>query len=120
MYRFECGDDEIVATIWRELEIEAGNTMEVDESDEGIEKELTTSKQVMELCQQLETLCIKHGSFDNSLGLAKQLWQYRIHLNREQGRLCLSDVTVSQRSHNMVVNNSHNALENTLPRRYTL
>ena len=60
--------------------------MEVDESDDNAEdkaKELTT-KEVVDLCQQIESLCIKHGSFDNSLGLAKHLWQYQIHLNREQ------------------------------------
>ena len=28
------------------------------------------------LCQQMESLCIKHESFDDSLGLAKHLWQY--------------------------------------------
>ena len=33
-YRFEGGDDEIVATVQRELQIEAGGIMEVDESDD--------------------------------------------------------------------------------------
>ncbi|PPQ94742.1 hypothetical protein CVT25_007696 [Psilocybe cyanescens] len=55
-YRFEGRDDEIVATVQKELDIEAGNAMEVDESDdEGMEKaeEELTTKQVMDLCQQM-------------------------------------------------------------------
>lgn len=86
MYRFEGGDDEIVATVQRELEMEAGDIMEVDESDDEAEEKELTTKQVMELCQQMETLCIKHGSFGDSLGLAKHLRQYRIHLNQEQAQ----------------------------------
>ena len=39
MYRFEGGDDEIVATVRRELEIEAGGIIEVDESDDEAEEE---------------------------------------------------------------------------------
>ena len=53
MYKFEGGDDEIVATVQHEFEIEAGGIIEVDQSDdkaeEEKEKELTT-KQVIELC----------------------------------------------------------------------
>ena len=89
MYKFEGGDDEIVATVQHEFEIEAGGIIEVDQSDdkaeEEREKELTT-KQVIELCQQMETICIEHGSFRDSLGLAKHLRQYRIHLNQEQAQ----------------------------------
>ena len=89
MYRFEGGDDEIVATVQHELEIEAGVIMELDESNDKAEeerkKELTT-KQVIELCQQMETICLEHGSFTDSLGLAKHLQQYRIHLNQEQAQ----------------------------------
>ena len=48
------------------------------------EAEELTIRQVMELCQQMESLCIKHESFDDSLGLAKFLQQYQIHLNQEQ------------------------------------
>ena len=76
MFRFEGGEDEIITTVQHELEIEAGNIMEVDESDDEEEEEELTTKQVMDLCQQMETLCIKHGSFDDSLGLAKCLQQY--------------------------------------------
>ena len=79
MYWFEGGDDEIIATVWHKLEIKAGGIMEVDESNdeaEGeMEKELTT-KQAIELCQQMETICIEHGSFGDCLNLAKHLWQY--------------------------------------------
>ena len=76
-YRFKGGDDEIVATVWRELETKAGDIMEVDESDdkEEGEEELTT-KQVMEMCQQMEGLCIKHGLFKGSLNLPKHIWWY--------------------------------------------
>ena len=87
-------------------------------------------KQVMKLCQQMESLCIKHRSFDDSLGLAKHLWQYWTHLNQEQVQnvkptllvyfLEVSDVTRSHMSHNIIVNNSHNVLENTLPWHYML
>ena len=86
MYRFEGGDAEIITTVQRELEFKAGDVMEVDEYDDDAEDEAEelTTKEVMDLCQQMESLCIKHGSFDDSLGLAKHLRQYRIHLNQEQ------------------------------------
>ena len=86
-YRFKGGDDEIVATVQKEFETTAGDVMEVDESDdeEEGEEELTT-KQVMEMCQQMEGLCIKHGSFKGSLDLAKHIRRYRIHLTKEQSQ----------------------------------
>ena len=87
MYRFEGGDKEIIATVWCELEIEAGGIIEVDESNDEAEEEREKElmmKQVIELCQQMEALCIEHGSFGDSLGLTKHLWQYRVHLNQEQ------------------------------------
>ena len=54
-----------------------------DKAEEEREKELTT-KQVIELCQEMEALCIEHRSFGDSLGLTKHLRQYRVHLNQEQ------------------------------------
>ena len=83
MYRFEGRDAEIITAIQHELEFKAGDVMEVDEYDDDTEDEAEelTTKEVMDLCQQMESLCIKHGSFDDSLGLAKHLQQYRIHLN---------------------------------------
>ena len=86
MYRFEGRDAEIITAIQRELEFKAGDVMEVDEYDDDAEDEAEelTTKEVMDLCQQMESLCIKYGSFDDSLGLAKHLQQYRIHLNQEQ------------------------------------
>ena len=81
MYKFEGGDVEIVTTVQRELKFKAKDVMEVDESDDntGDEAEELTTKQGMDLCQQMERLCIKDGSFDDSLGLARHLWQYQIH-----------------------------------------
>ena len=59
--------------------------MEVDESyDEKEGEDELTTKQVMEMCQQMEGLCIKHGLFNGSLDLAKHIWWYRIHLTKEQ------------------------------------
>ena len=87
MYRFEGGDKEIVTTVQHELGIEAGGIIEVDESDdkaEGEREKKLTMKQVIELCQQMEALCIEHGSFGDSLGLTKHLQQYQVHLNWEQ------------------------------------
>ena len=52
-----------------------GALMSDDEAEEEREKELMM-KQVIELCQQMEALCIEHGSFGDSLGLAKHLRQY--------------------------------------------
>ena len=52
-----------------------GALMSDDEAEEEREKELIT-KQVIELCQQIEALCIEHRSFGESLGLAKHLQQY--------------------------------------------
>ena len=54
--------------------------LEVNESDDKAEgerelKELTT-KQVIELCQQMETIFIEHGSFGGSMSLTKHLQQY--------------------------------------------
>ena len=37
MYRFEGGDDKIIATVQCKLEIEAGGIMEVDESNDKAE-----------------------------------------------------------------------------------
>ena len=79
MYGFEGRDKEIVTTVQCKLRIEARGIIEVDESNDEAEgereKELTT-KQVIELFQQMEALCIEHGSFGDSLGLTKHLWQY--------------------------------------------
>lgn len=48
--------------------------MEVDESyDEKEGEDELTTKQVMEMCQQMEGLCIKHGLFNGSLDLAKHI-----------------------------------------------
>ena len=61
-------------TVQKEFETKAGDVMEVDESDDEEEgKEELTTKQVMEMCQQMEGLCIKHGSFKGSLNLAKHI-----------------------------------------------
>ena len=83
MYRFEGGDAEIITAIQRKLKFKAGDVIEVDQSDDDAEDEAEelTTKEVMDLCQQMESLCIKHRSFNNSLCLAKHLWQYQIHLN---------------------------------------
>ncbi|PPQ94313.1 hypothetical protein CVT25_005048 [Psilocybe cyanescens] len=88
-YRFEGGDDKIIATVQKEFGANVGDTMEVDESDDEHmeEAEELTTKQVMEQCQQMESLCIKHGSFEGSLDLAKHLRRYRIHLTREQSHI---------------------------------
>ena len=81
VYRFVSGDGKIVATVQCKLKIKG--IMEGDESndeaEEEREKELMIKKQIIGLCQQMETICIEHGSFGDSLGRAKHLQQYRIH-----------------------------------------
>ncbi len=86
-YRFEGGDDDIIATVQREQDLQAGRIIEVDEleDDEDPEagQELTTAE-VMQLCQQMESLCMKYGAFSSSLQLSRDIRKYRIHLTKEQ------------------------------------
>jgi hypothetical protein len=86
-YRFEGGDEEIARTVKDQMAVEDGCGMVVDsDSDEDEDKapELSNGA-VIDLCRQMESLCINHGSFDGALCLSRSLQQYRVHLVREQG-----------------------------------
>lgn len=86
-YRFEGGDDEIVAKVQHELAVARGKVIEIDDSDsedkDDKEKPLSQSE-VLKLCEGLEKVCLQYGSPDTSFELLHHLHTYRGQLRHEE------------------------------------
>lgn len=83
-FQFEGGDEEIVERVKYDIAVEKGEIIEIesDESDEEEEQGLTAFE-ISKMCQEMESLCLRHAPPDLSLDLAQHLRQFRIHLRRE-------------------------------------
>ena len=85
-YRFEGGDDEIMAEVRREMAIAQGDIIEVDDSDLDSEEDMEdvpSRGEVIKLCEVLEKVCLRYGDADFSLELPRQLRKYRTKLRRD-------------------------------------
>jgi len=85
----DISDKAIVAQVKHDLVVERGKILEVESDDsnkeETEEKEPTTAEMI-NICWEMEDLCLKYGSPETSLGLSKQLHQFHIHLRQEVDR----------------------------------
>ncbi|KAI5999583.1 hypothetical protein EDD15DRAFT_2193631 [Pisolithus albus] len=75
MYQFEGGEDEIVEQVTHEIAIKEGETAEVESDDEA---------GMIHLCEQMEKVCITHGTGETSLDLSQRLQWFRIELRRQE------------------------------------
>ncbi|KAI5984923.1 hypothetical protein EDC04DRAFT_2521977, partial [Pisolithus marmoratus] len=86
------GDDEIIKQVNHEVAIKEGEIVELesddeagDEADTGAEMQLGD---MIHLCEQMERVCIMHGTGEMSLDLSQHLQQFRIDLGcQEQAML---------------------------------
>ncbi|KIJ39132.1 hypothetical protein M422DRAFT_258011 [Sphaerobolus stellatus SS14] len=83
-FQFEGGDEEIVERVKYDIAVEKGEIIEIesDKSDEEEEQGLTAFE-ISKMCQEMESLCLRHAPPDLSHDLAQHLRQFRIHLRRE-------------------------------------
>jgi hypothetical protein len=85
-YQFEHGDDEIIAKVNHEMAVQQGEIVEV-ESDKDDEAENGTPMglgEMVRITEQMEGICISHGTKDMALDLARRLRQFRIELRRQE------------------------------------
>ncbi|KAI6039127.1 hypothetical protein EDC04DRAFT_2687089 [Pisolithus marmoratus] len=88
VYQFKGGDDEIVEQVNHEMAMKQGEVVEVesdeeagDDADSGAEMGLG---EMIHLCEQMEKVCIVHGTGETSLDLSQCLQQFRIELQHQE------------------------------------
>ena len=84
--QFKGSDKEIVAQVRHELAIEQGEIIEIDSEESGDEDEGPTHLEIMKMCQEMESLCLRHRPPGNSLDLTQQLRRFCVHLRQEMTR----------------------------------
>ncbi|KAF8153467.1 hypothetical protein K438DRAFT_1987607 [Mycena galopus ATCC 62051] len=78
-------DADIVAAVCHEEAVEKGEVIEIDDDseDEDDVPDMATVD-ILQLCQQLEKICLAKGQVDQSMVLAKELRQFRAHVQRDE------------------------------------
>ncbi|TFK31239.1 hypothetical protein BDQ12DRAFT_672021 [Crucibulum laeve] len=85
-YRFEGGDDKILAEAMHQLAVERGEFIEIDSDSEDEEGSNVLSAELRSLCQQLKGMCIRYSDGDPqaAMDLCKELCQFRGRLQASE------------------------------------
>ncbi|CAA7260467.1 unnamed protein product [Cyclocybe aegerita] len=83
-FHFE-DDDEIVARVRHEQAVARGEVIELDsEDEEDDDHPRLSTREIMDLCTQLERACISENDPETSLDFLHGLRRFRIHLRRRE------------------------------------
>ncbi|KAG6331558.1 hypothetical protein ID866_7533 [Astraeus odoratus] len=84
IYRFENGDEEIVAQVNYEMAVRHGKVVEINDEteEEAVDKQEMDLSDVIWLCEQMECISIKYGSSETSLDLSWCIRKLKVELRQ--------------------------------------